>query len=76
MIDEQVDYSALQAAQRVDAHMRLHYRVRLADLEQTDTPGYWQDDVACERIARAQAQGSLLPPEAPPKPVQEALVLP
>jgi DNA modification methylase len=33
-------------------------------------------DFACERIARAQAQGSLLPPEAPPKPVQEALVLP
>jgi DNA modification methylase len=33
-------------------------------------------DLACERIACAQAQGSLLPPEAPTKPAQEALVLP
>jgi hypothetical protein len=30
-------------ARRVDAHMRLHYRVSLFDLEQTDTPGYWRD---------------------------------
>ena len=31
-------------------------------------------DVACERIARAQAQGSLLPPEPPRATVQEALL--
>ena len=28
-------------------------------------------DIACERIARAQAQGQLLPPEEPRQPVQE-----
>ena len=31
-------------------------------------------DIACERIARAQAQGTLLPPEKPPEPVQEGLL--
>ena len=31
-------------------------------------------DIACERIARAQAQGQLLPPEAKPAAVQEALL--
>ena len=31
-------------------------------------------DIACERIARAQAQGSLLPPEPAPEPVQEGLL--
>ena len=31
-------------------------------------------DVACERISRAQAQGSLLPPEEPRQPVQEGLL--
>ena len=35
--------SATELARRVDAHMRLRYRVGLDDLEQTDTPGYWQD---------------------------------
>lgn len=32
-----------ELARRVDAHMRLRYRVSLHDLEQTETPGYWQD---------------------------------
>ena len=31
-------------------------------------------DIACERIARAQAQGSLLPPEEPAQPLQEGLL--
>ena len=31
-------------------------------------------DIACERIARAQAQGQLLPPEQKPAAVQEALI--
>jgi len=31
-------------------------------------------DIACERIARAQAQGQLLPPEEPRQPVQEGLL--
>ena len=31
-------------------------------------------DIACERIARAQAQGQLLPPETKPAAVQEALI--
>jgi len=31
-------------------------------------------DIACERIARAQAQGTLLPPEPPPQPEQTALL--
>lgn len=31
-------------------------------------------DIACERIARAQAQGTLLPPEKAPEPVQEQLL--
>ena len=31
-------------------------------------------DIACERIARAQAQGTLLPPEEPAQPVQEGLL--
>ena len=31
-------------------------------------------DIACERIARAQAQGTLLPPEEPRQPVQEGLL--
>jgi DNA modification methylase len=31
-------------------------------------------DIACERIARAQAQGQLLPPEQKPAAVQEALL--
>ena len=31
-------------------------------------------DIACERIARAQAQGTLLPPEPPPRPEQTALL--
>jgi len=31
-------------------------------------------DIACERIARAQAQGQLLPPEPKPAAVQEALL--
>jgi DNA modification methylase len=31
-------------------------------------------DIACERISRAQAQGTLLPPEKPPEPVQEGLL--
>jgi DNA modification methylase len=31
-------------------------------------------DIACERIARAQAQGQLLPPEKAPEPVQEGLL--
>lgn len=35
--------STAELARRVDAHMRLHYRVSLDDLEQTDTPGYWRD---------------------------------
>jgi hypothetical protein len=30
-------------AERVDAHMRTHYRVPLAAMEMTDTPGYWRD---------------------------------
>ena len=34
--------------------------------------GYF--DSACERIARAQAQGTLLPPEEPRQPVQEGLL--
>ncbi len=34
--------------------------------------GYF--DIACERIARAQAQGTLLPPEEPRQPVQEGLL--
>lgn len=29
--------------QRVTAHMLLHYRVRLDDLEISDVPGYWRD---------------------------------
>jgi DNA modification methylase len=31
-------------------------------------------DIACERISRAQAQGTLLPPEKPRQPVQEGLL--
>ena len=31
-------------------------------------------DIACERIARAHAQGQLLPPEEPRQPVQEGLL--
>lgn len=31
-------------------------------------------DIACERIDRAQAQGTLLPPEEPRRPVQEGLL--
>ena len=31
-------------------------------------------DIACERISRAQAQGTLLPPEASREPVQEGLL--
>jgi DNA modification methylase len=31
-------------------------------------------DIACERIARAQAQGTLLPPEKAPEPVQAGLL--
>ena len=31
-------------------------------------------DIAYERIARAQAQGTLLPPEQPRQPVQEGLL--
>ena len=31
-------------------------------------------DIACERIARAQAQGTLLPPEELRQPVQEGLL--
>ena len=31
-------------------------------------------DIACERIARAQAQGQLFPPETKPAAVQEALI--
>ena len=31
-------------------------------------------DIACERIARAQAQGTLLPPEPPRECVQEGLL--
>ena len=31
-------------------------------------------DIACERISRAQAQGTLLTPEKPPEPVQEGLL--
>ena len=31
-------------------------------------------DIACERISRAQAQGTLLPPEEPRQPVQEGLL--
>jgi DNA modification methylase len=31
-------------------------------------------DIACERISRAQAQGQLLPPEAPQQQVQEGLL--
>jgi DNA modification methylase len=31
-------------------------------------------DMACERIAKAQAQGQLLPPEEPRQPVQEGLL--
>lgn len=31
-------------------------------------------DIACERISRAQAQGTLLPPEKAPEPLQEALL--
>lgn len=30
-------------------------------------------DIACERIANAQAQGQLLPPQPPPQPVQEGM---
>lgn len=35
--------SIVELARRVDAHMRLRYQVSLDDLQQTDTPGYWQD---------------------------------
>ena len=31
-------------------------------------------DIACERIAQAQAQGTLLPPEDAKQPVQEGLL--
>ena len=31
-------------------------------------------DIACERISRAQAQGTLLPPEPPRECVQEGLL--
>jgi site-specific DNA-methyltransferase (adenine-specific) len=31
-------------------------------------------DIACERISRAQAQGTLLPPEETRQPVQEGLL--
>ena len=31
-------------------------------------------DIACERISRAQAQGTLLPPEEKRQPVQEGLL--
>jgi DNA modification methylase len=31
-------------------------------------------DIACERISRAQAQGTLLPPKKPRQPVQEGLL--
>ena len=31
-------------------------------------------DIACERIARAQAQGTLLPPDPAPQPIQEAML--
>jgi DNA modification methylase len=31
-------------------------------------------DIACERISRAQAQGTLLPPEPAREPVQEGLL--
>ncbi len=31
---------------KVNDHMIRHYRVSLDDLEQTDTPGYWQDKEA------------------------------
>lgn len=33
----------LDASKRVDAHMQLHYRTKLNDMEITDTPGYWRD---------------------------------
>ena len=32
-----------ELARRVDAYMRLRYRVPLAEMELTDTPGYWRD---------------------------------
>jgi site-specific DNA-methyltransferase (adenine-specific) len=31
-------------------------------------------DIACQRIANAQAQGTLLPPEPPPQPVQTTML--
>jgi site-specific DNA-methyltransferase (adenine-specific) len=31
-------------------------------------------DIACERIARAQAQGQLIPHEPAPQPVQDSLL--
>ena len=31
-------------------------------------------NIACRRIEQAQAQGTLLPPEKPPEPVQEGLL--
>lgn len=39
-----VDVNGLR--EKVDAHMRLHYSTPLADMEMTDTPGYWQDKEA------------------------------
>ena len=33
-------------------------------------------DAACERIARAQAQGKLLPPEPQPEAIQAEILLP
>lgn len=35
--------STEELARRVDAYMRLRYRVSLEDLEQAETPGYWRD---------------------------------
>ncbi len=35
--------SIAELVRRVDTHMRLCYCVSLYDLEQTETPGYWQD---------------------------------
>ena len=39
--------SAEAAAERVDAHFRLHYNSELTEYEITDTPGYWRKLQPC-----------------------------
>ena len=40
-IISQADVEAVRRV--VDAHMRLHYRKPLADMDISDVPGYWRD---------------------------------